>query len=151
MALNRGFIGRVYPSADSVQICREKIREFATAIGDTNPISHDVSAATAAGHPDLVAPPTFAFTLTMKAMAQVMTDPALGMNFAMVVHGEQRFFMHRPIVAGDALVVSTKVADIAVKGSNEVLTTRSELYDAEGDTVAVTNEVIVSRGTAEQS
>lgn len=148
MPLDPKLVGKTYPALPSYQVGREKVREFATAIGEYSPICHDVAAAEAAGHADLVAPPTFAFVLTMKAMANAMFDPDLGLNYAMVVHGEQRFSYERPIVAGDEIVVSAAIADLAVKGRNEILTTRSELTDAAGELVAVTHEVIVSRGTA---
>lgn len=148
MPLDPALVGRTYPSLPSYHVGREKVREFATAIGEFSPICHDVAAARAAGHADLVAPPTFAFVLTMKAMANAMFDPELGLEYAMVVHGEQQFSYRRPIVAGDEIVVAAAIADLAVKGRNEVLTTRSELTDAAGELVAVTHEVIVSRGTA---
>lgn len=148
MALNPECVGRTYPPTVAYQVGREKVREFATAIGEHSPICHDVEAARAAGHPDLVAPPTFAFALTMRAMASTMADPELGLEYARVVHGEQRFRYRRPIVAGDELSVASTIADIAVKGRNEVLTTRSEILDSEGQVVAVTHEVLVSRGTA---
>ena len=66
------------------------------------------------------------------------------------VHGSQHFSYRRPIVAGDEITVSCRIADIAVRGSNEVLTTRTELTDGAGDLVAITSEVIVTRGTAGQ-
>ena len=96
----------------------------------------------------MVAPPTFAFVLTIKAMAAALFDPALGLNYAMVVHGEQRFRYERPIVAGDRLQVHTRIAGITTRGANEILTMDSTIVDADGAVVAHTNEVIVSRGTA---
>jgi acyl dehydratase len=146
--VNRSLIGKVYPPAEPYQVGREKVREFATAIGETSPLCHDVAAAQAAGYPDLVAPPTFAFALTMGAMNDAMFDPELGLVYAMAVHGAQHFAYQRPIVAGDEITVTCRIADIAVRGSNEVLTTSSELTDSGGQLVATTREVIVTRGTA---
>lgn len=148
MPLDASLIGKEYPPLPEYRVSREKIREFAIAIGEHSPACHDVAAAQALGHRDLVAPPTFAFTLTMKAMAAAMFDPELGMNYALVVHGEQRFHYDRPIVAGDLLSVRTRIADIATRGANEILTMQSAISDAGGEVVAHTNEVIVSRGTA---
>lgn len=146
--MNRALIGKVYPAAEPYQVGREKVREFARAIGETSPICHDVAAARAAGYADVVAPPTFAFALTMRAMSEAMFDPELGLVYAMAVHGGQQFSYLRPIVAGDEITVTCRIADIAVRGSNEVLTTRSELTDEAGHLVAATREVIVTRGTA---
>ena len=78
MALNQDYLGKVYPASPPYQVGREKLREFAIAIGDMNPAYHDVAHAQALGHPDIVAPPTFAFTLAMRAMAAAVFDPAIG-------------------------------------------------------------------------
>lgn len=146
--MDRALIGKVYPAAQPYQVGREKVREFAAAIGETSPLCHDPSAARAAGYADVVAPPTFAFALTMRAMSEAMFDPDLGLVYAMAVHGEQHFSYRRPIVAGDEITVTCTIAEIGVRGGNEVLTTRSELTDAAGGIVATTSEVIVTRGTA---
>lgn len=146
--MNRDLIGKVYPPAEPYQVGREKVREFAAAIGESSAICHEPAAARGAGYPDVVAPPTFAFALTMRAMNEAMFDPDLGLVYAMAVHGAQHFAYRRPIVAGDEITVTCSIADIAVRGSNEVLTTRSDLTDADGELVATTSEVIVTRGTA---
>jgi len=104
--MNPDFIGRTYPAAPAYQVGREKVREFATAIGETSPLCHDPAAARAAGYPDVVAPPTFAFVLTMRAMNVAMFDPQLGLEYALAVHGEQHFAYRRPIVAGDEISVA---------------------------------------------
>ena len=148
MPLNPDFVGKQYPPLPPYEVGREKLREFAAAIGEASPVCHDPAAARAAGYPDIIAPPTFAFVLSMRAMAAAMSDPDLGLNYAMVVHGEQRFDHQRPIHAGDAITVAATIADIAVRGANELLTTRCTLTDEAGDVVSVTSEVIVSRGTA---
>ena len=146
--MNRDLIGKRYPPAEPYQVGREKVREFARAIGETDPICHDVAAARAAGYPDVVAPLTFAFALTMRATDQAVHDPELGLQYAVAVHGTQHFSYRRPIVAGDEITVRCRIADIAVRGRNEVLTTQSELTDADGRLVATTSEAIVTRGTA---
>ena len=73
-----------------------KIKEFAAAIGDSNPIYRDREAAQAAGHPDVIAPPTFPIVFSLQSGGGALADPDLGLNFAMVVHGEQRFEYTRP-------------------------------------------------------
>ena len=151
MAINPAFIGKEYPATPGYLVGREHIRDFATAIGDHNPAFHNVDAAQELGYDDLIAPPTFPFTLTMKAMAIAMFDPDLGLDYGRVVHGEQHFEFERPICAGDELTVHTVIADIRAAGSNEFLTTRSEVRTTDGELVVTTQEVIVSRGTAGES
>lgn len=151
MAVNRDYLGKTYPPTPEYDVGRENIRDFATAIGDTNPVYQNVDAARELGHPDLIAPPTFPFALTMKGMARVMFDPDLGLDYLRVVHGEQRFDYERPIHAGDRLRVTSTIADIRSSGRNEFVTSRSEVRTTGGELVCTTHEVIVSRGTAEGS
>jgi acyl dehydratase len=152
VALNQDFIGKVYPPSPPYQVGREKIREFAIAIGDFNPAYHDVDHARSLGHADLVAPPTFPFVITMRAMAVATFDPELGLDYSRVVHGEQRFAYSRPLVAGDEVAVTTTIENIRVAAGNDVLTTRSEVHGSDGELIVTTWAVIVSRGTGgEQS
>jgi acyl dehydratase len=149
MALNPEYVGKRYPDTPPYLIGREKVREFATAIGEHAPVFHDVAAARGLGYADLPAPPTFAFTLTMKAMAAAIFDPELGLDYARVVHGEQSFEYRRPLVAGDEVVVASHIADITAKGRNEYLTTAADVVAVDGELVVTTRSVIVSRGTAQ--
>ena len=111
MPLNREFIGREYPVKETFEVGREHIRQFADAIGDRNPIYRDPSAAQAAGHPDVVAPPTFLTVLGFRFGADSpVLDPALGLDYSLVVHGEQKFELHRPVCAGDVLSTVSRVA-----------------------------------------
>jgi acyl dehydratase len=150
VALNAEFVGRTYPASAPYLVGREKVREFATSIGDTNPVSHDVSAAQAMGYSDVVAPPTFAFVLTHSAMGQAMFDPDLGLDYSRVVHGEQRFAYDRPIVAGEELTVQAVIEGIRAVAGNDMLTLRAEVLDADGGRVVTAHSVIVARGTAEE-
>jgi acyl dehydratase len=151
MALNQDFVGKVYPPSAPYEVGREKVREFAMAIGDGNPAYHDVAVAQSLGHRDLVAPPTFAFTIAMRAMAAVTFDPDLGLDYTRVVHGEQRFAYTRPLLAGDTVVVTTAIESIRVAAGNDILTTRDEITTVDGEHVVTTWSVIVARGTAEES
>ncbi|WP_214325189.1 MaoC family dehydratase N-terminal domain-containing protein [Nonomuraea sediminis] len=148
MALNRDFVGRTYPSSAPYEVSRVKIREFATAIGDGNPIYRDKEAAQAAGHPDVIAPPTFPIVFSLQSGGEALTDPELGLNIAMVVHGEQRFEYTRPIYAGDELITTATITDIRSAGRNELLTVRSEITTAAGEPVCTTYNTIVERGGA---
>src|SRR4029450_13146013 len=99
MPLNQALVGKAYP-AISYEVGREKLREFAIAVGETDPISHDAAAARAAGPPALPAVPTFAVVLSLRAGQVVYGDPDLGLDYSRVVHGEQGFVYHRPIRGG---------------------------------------------------
>jgi acyl dehydratase len=149
MALNPEFIGRVYPPGPSYVVGREKIREFATAIGDANPLSHDVDAARALGYSDVVAPPTFAVVISLRASGAVVRDPELGLDYSRVVHGEQRFQYARPIVAGDELVVSTTIEAIRTMAGNDMITTRGDITTLGGEPVVTTWALLVARGPEE--
>jgi acyl dehydratase len=148
MPVDQSFIGRVYPPTRPYEIGREKIREFADAINDPNPIYRDRAAAQALGYDDVIAPPTFAIVLTLPAGGEVIKDPELGIDYSRVVHGEQRFVHHRPIVAGDVLQVVVTVEDIRVAAGNDIVTNRADLVTVDGEPVATAYSVIVARGTA---
>jgi acyl dehydratase len=143
MALNHDFIGHSFPAGEPYEVSRVKIREFATAIGDRNPLYTDQSAAQAAGYPDVIAPPTFPIAISL---GSGLGDPDLGLNYAMVVHGEQRFSYQRPIHAGDVLVTQSTITNIRKAGSNEVMTVETEVRTADGELVCTTFNSIVERG-----
>src|ERR1700712_2977613 len=148
MPLNRAFIGREYSFEPPFEVGRELIRHFALAIGDTNPIYHDVEAAKAAGHRDLVAPPTFLTTLGFRRNASPIGDPDLDLNYALVVHGEQKFVLHRPVYAGDVLSGRTTVTEIRDIGRNESMVMETAVTTADGEHVATSTMTMISRGTA---
>ena len=146
MPLDPSFVGRTYPPTAPYLVGREKIREFATAIGATDPAHHDPQAARALGHPDVVAPPTFPIVVTMAAGKQIIDDPALGVDYSRVVHGDQRFAYTRPVVAGDELVCVSSVAEIVSRGGHDLLTTRTEVTTSTGDPVVTVWSKLVVRG-----
>ncbi len=150
MAINPGFIGRTYPPTQVYSVGREKIREFATALGDPSPCYYEVSAARALGYPDLIAPPTFAIVVTRKAGEQVVFDPELALDYTRVVHGEQRFIHHRPIFAGDELTSTVSVDSIRSAAGNDMVTVKTEVYST-GELVSTVYSLLVSRGVAEAS
>ncbi|MGH3908955.1 MAG: FAS1-like dehydratase domain-containing protein [Pseudonocardiaceae bacterium] len=146
MALDPSFVGRSYPAAGTYQVGREKIREFAEAVGDGDEIYRDAGAARAAGHPDVIAPPTFAIILSMRAQAALVEDPELGLDYSRVVHGDQSFTHHRPIRAGDELAATLHVDGIRTRGGNDMLTVRCEITDSVGEPVSTARSILVVRG-----
>lgn len=146
MGINTELAGRVYPPSPVYEVGREKIAEFATAIGSTDPAHVDVEAARALGHPDVVAPPTFAVIVAQRAETQVFADPASGVDYTRLVHGEERFTHHRPIVPGDRLVATLHVETAREVAGNGILTTRVEIADDAGRPVSTVRSTVVIRG-----
>ncbi len=127
-------------------MAREKIREFAEAIGDDDPLYRDPEAARAAGHSDVIAPPTFAIVLSMRSQAALVEDPDLGLDYSRVVHGDQSFTHHRPVRAGDELSATLHVDGIRSAGGNDLLEIRCEITDAGGEPVTTARSLLVRRG-----
>ena len=148
MPLNQSFVGRVYPASRAYEVGREKIREFAAAIGDANPAYYDREAAQALGYPDVIAPPTFAIVMTLQASRQVIDDPELGIDYSRVVHGEQRFVQSRPIRAGDTLRTTITVESIRSAAGNDIISTRSDLTTSDGEHVVTAYNTLVVRGVS---
>jgi acyl dehydratase len=146
MAINKDYIGRTFPAGEPYEVSRVKIAEFADAIGDPSPLYRDRDAARAAGHPDVIAPPTFAIVISMASSGRVVGDPGLGVNYAMVVHGEQRFEYARPIRAGDVLTATSTICDIKEAGRLVMLSTRTDIQAASGEHVCTAYSTLVERG-----
>ena len=142
MALNQAKVGETYPSY-TYEVTREKIHEYAVALGETDP--RYLSAGD-----DCVAPPTFAacFTVT-RGGAALFADPDLGTHHSLV-HGSQRYlYVDRPMRPGDVLECTPRIADISARGANEMLTIEVACHFKDTGEVAVTSEgVIVFLGSA---
>ncbi len=148
MALDRELVGRSYPPSAVYEVGRGKIAEFAAAIGDPDPVYRDPEAARTAGHPDVIAPPTFAIVLSLGAADVVVEDPEVGIDYSRVVHGEQRFTHHRPIRAGDRLVATTTIEAVRTVAGNDMLTTRVDVATEDGEAVCSATSMLVARGAA---
>src|SRR5690348_18184417 len=101
-------IGKTYPSV-TYAVGREKIKEYARAVGETNPVHLDVDAARAQGHADVVAPPMFAVVYSAPSVGPPIFDPDIELNFAMMVHGGQVFEWGPLVIAGDEVTTTTTV------------------------------------------
>jgi acyl dehydratase len=148
VAVNKDYAGRSFPASEPYEVSRVKIAEFADAVGDPSPVYRDRDAAVAAGYPDVIAPPTFPIVVTMAASRQAITDPGLGINYALVVHGEQRFSYARPLLAGDVVTAQATIETIKTLGRNVVMTTRTEVRTVAGEPVCTAYSTLVERGTA---
>ena len=148
MGVNRDFAGRAFPASEPYEVSRVKISEFAAAIGDPNPLFHDRAAAQAAGYRDVIAPPTFAIVISMAGSGAALADPGLGLNYAMVVHGEQQFSYTRPITAGDVVTAQVTITGIRDAGRNVMITTSTEIRTIAGEHVCTAVSTIVERGSS---
>ena len=148
MPINPDWVGRTFPPSEPYEVSREKIRDFAVAIGDPNPAYVDPEAARALGHPDVIAPPTFAIVMSFRMGGAIVMDPELGVDYSRVVHGEQSFVHHRPIRAGDVLVGTPRIAAIRAAGNNELLTWEADIATVDGEPVCQATNTLVVRGTA---
>jgi acyl dehydratase len=147
MPLNQALKGKEYQTV-SFTVERDRVLQFADAIGEDDPIFRDPEAARSAGYDEQVAPPTFVTVMQIMTSGQAVVDPELGLNYALVVHGEQEYEWHRPVMVGDVLSATPRIADIYARGPNEFLLIEAEITDPSGTTVVVARSTLLSRGTA---
>ena len=150
MPLNQSLKGKTYRPIE-LAVDRDHVTRFAEAIGDEDPRFRDPEAARSEGHPNQLVPPTFPTTIQILASAQVVVDPDLGLDYTRVVHGEQEFEWRRPIVVGDVLRATPRIADLYARGPNEFLVIENEITDADGEVVCISRATLLSRGTAKGS
>ena len=148
MAVNPDYAGRSYPASAPYEVSRVKIAEFADAIGDPSPLYRDAAAAQQAGYPDVIAPPTFPIVITMASTGAAIADPGLGLDYTMVVHGEQSFRYSRPLHAGDVVTAATTISDIRSKAGLTFVVTETEVRTTGGEHVCTGTGTLVERSAA---
>jgi acyl dehydratase len=125
---------------------REKIKEYALAVGETNPVHLDHEAARNAGYADVVAPPMFAVVYKSPAMAPVIFDADVGMNFALMVHGGQEFRWGPLVVAGDEIKTTVTVKSIDERDGKGFYVFESVSRNQRDETVCVGTWTNIVRG-----
>jgi len=145
MPLDPQAVGKSYPST-LYAVGREKVREYALAVGETNPVHLDHQAARAAGHADVVAPPMFAVVYSAPSMAPAIFDPEVGINFALMVHGGQEFRWGPLVVAGDEITTTATVKDISERDGRGYYVFESRSVNQDGETVCVGTWTNIVRG-----
>jgi acyl dehydratase len=146
VALNKEFVGRVFGPGEPYEVSRVKIAEFADAIGEPSELCRDKAAAQRAGYPDVIAPPTLAIVIAMASTASMHSEPGLGLDYSMVVHGEESFSHSRPLHAGDVVVATTTVESIRAVGVMSMLVTSTDLSTTDGEHVCTAKSTLVERG-----
>ncbi len=138
-------MGKTYAPV-TYAVGREKVREYANAVGETNPLHLDVEAARAAGHRDVVAPPMFAVVYTSRAIGAAFFDSELGMDFARMVHGAQEFAWGPLVVAGDEITTEVELADVSQRGGMGYYVFESRSDNQDGERVCTGTWTCIVRG-----
>jgi acyl dehydratase len=123
--------GKTYPPF-TYEVGLEKIREYANAIGEQEPVHHDRDAAKAAGFRDVVAPPMFAVVYSAGSVAPGILDPELGINLMRMLHGSQEFVWGEPVCAGDSIETVTEVKDLYEKDGKQFFVFESVSRNQDG-------------------
>jgi acyl dehydratase len=147
VAANTQAIGKTYPPVEYA-VGREKVREYASAVGETNALHFDVDAAKAAGHADVVAPPMFAVVYSARAVSPGLFDPDVGIDFAHMLHAGQEFEWGPVVVAGDEITTTASVKDISERGGMNFYVFESVSVNQRGETVCTGTWTQIVRGAA---
>ncbi|MDG4834385.1 MaoC family dehydratase N-terminal domain-containing protein [Solwaraspora sp. WMMD1047] len=149
--MNRGYVGRQFTDPEEYEVSREAIRAFADATGHESAVHRDVAAARAAGHPDVIAPPTFPVIVTRAANRRVTADPALRLDYDRVLHGSQSFTISRCARPGDRLTVTVHIDDIRDAGAHELIELRDEVRTAAGEHLCTARSTLIVVSTGGQA
>ena len=131
MPVNKDAVGKQWQPV-TYEVGLEKIREYARAVGETNPVHLDREAALAAGFRDVVAPPMFCVVYSAPAMGPAVLDPEVGINLAAMVHGSQEFVWGEPVCAGDVITTQPRLADVYEKDGRGFYVFQSESTNGDG-------------------
>jgi acyl dehydratase len=145
MAVKTDAIGKEFPSA-TYEVGREKIREYANAVGETNQVHHDREAAKGAGFRDVVAPPMFCVVYSAPAMGPVIFDEEVGINFATMLHGSQEFVWEEPVCSGDAITTTPRCTEIYEKDGKGFYVFESVSVNQDGKTTVTGTWTNIVRG-----
>lgn len=131
----------------NVEVERGRLRAFAKATGQDNPIYWDETAARAGGHPSLPVPPTFLFCLEMESPNPMEVFERLDVDHAHVLHGEQHFVFHRLAYAGETLRFKPRIVDLYEKkgGALGFIVWETRVEGIDGSAVADLCSVMVVR------
>ncbi|HEV8064576.1 MAG TPA: MaoC family dehydratase N-terminal domain-containing protein [Acidimicrobiales bacterium] len=163
MAVDTSIIGKS-TGTTRVVVERGPVAVFADAVKDRSPIYKDAGAAAAAGYDQVPAPPTYPFVMSHwgaftemqpegggDAMAGIgaVLGPLMAQG-GLILHGEQAFEYHRPVVVGDVLVGEGKVVDVYEKESGShsmtfLVTETTWTDESSGQTVATARTNLLVR------
>lgn len=145
MTLDKKYIGKEYKPVTYV-VGQEKIKEYALAVGDHNPLYLDVDFAKKSSYGHIVAPPMFVVVFAKECMDLLFTDKELNINFARLLHGEQEFSFHKIVKSGDTIKSIGKIKNIYQKGNNDFVELETKSYDEHNDLIVEGLWTFVIRG-----
>jgi len=126
--LNPDSVGRTFAGVDVITVTQEEINSFAAAIGEKN---------------TSVAPPTFSIRISLREFESILTKPEIGLDWTRLVHGDQKFELFRPIVAGDSFTISATIENYKIAAGNEIVTVRSDLFSGAEKVVSSWSTLVV--------
>jgi len=126
--LNPDSVGRTFAGVDVITVTQEEINSFAAVIGEKN---------------TSVAPPTFSIRISLREFESILTKPEIGLDWTRLVHGDQKFELFRPIVAGDSLTTSATIENYKIAASNEIVTVRSDVFSGGEKVVSSWSTLVV--------
>lgn len=145
--VDRSAVGRTF-SPVHARVEPGQLRYFFETTGERNPVYRDASAAKLAGYAGAPIPPTYLFCLEMMDAENPFESlEALNIDLARVLHGEQRFTYHAPVIVGDTLTFESRVTDVADKkgGALTILNVETRVTNQHGRHVADLARSIVVR------
>ena len=128
--INPDSVGRTFHGADLVTVTQSEIDAFAAVIGES-----DTS----------VAPPTFSIRISLAQFETILTKPEIGVDWTRLVHGDQKFEIYRPVVAGDVFTCSATIETLRNVAGNEIISVRSDLHNG-AELVVSSWSTLVVRG-----
>ena len=126
--LNPDSVGRTFAGVDVITVTQEEINSFAAVIGEKN---------------TSVAPPTLSIRISLREFESILPKPEIGLDWTRLVHGDQKFEIFRPIVAGDSLTTSATIENYRVAAGNEIVTVRSDLFNGTEKVVSSWSTLVV--------
>ncbi|MFQ6574032.1 MaoC family dehydratase N-terminal domain-containing protein [Pseudomonas sp. UM16] len=143
---DKSLIGRSL-GVTHVDVEKGRLRFFAKAIGETDPIYTDEAAAQAAGYRSLPVPPTFLMCLQGEGRDVVELLNIYGFDLGRILHAEQSFVYHTPAVAGDVLTFDTRVVDVYEKkgGALQFVVNETRVTNQDGVHIADVRSSLVQR------
>ena len=146
--INHGVKGKEYPPY-TVTVERGRIKDFARAIGDTNPLYLDDRVGAASPWGDVIAPPTFPITFRDENMDTATFLKDLGVDISRILHGEQEFEHHKPIRPGETYLCQSRITDIYEKtgrsGPMAFVSREMSVVDRESEIVCLVRHITVVR------
>ena len=126
--LNPDSVGRTFTGAESVTVWQSQIDDFCALLEESD---------------TTVAPPTFSIRITLDQSQEILSNPEIGLDWSRVVHGDQKFDIKRPIVAGDSFKCSSTIESYKVAAGNEIVSVRSDLHSGSELVVSTWSTLVV--------